>query len=147
MLDVTRVPDRIGRLIVMPKAYARPKSLLAGFRWLRGHRPLARVEAEGFDAFWAVTRHADILEILRQHDLFHNGDRPHTLVPRASDEMARSLAGGSPHPIRTLVHMDEPDHTKYRRVTQAWFTRERIRSLEQRIRAIARASIERMAER
>jgi cytochrome P450 len=145
MLDVTRVPDRIGRLIVLPKAYARPKSLLAGFRWLRAHRPLARVEAEGFDAFWAVTRHADILEVLRQHDLFHNGDRPHTLVPRASDEMARSLTGSS-HPIRTLVHMDAPDHLKYRRIAQSWFTPQRAKLLEDRIRGIARASIDRMAE-
>src|SRR3954451_9449162 len=145
MIDVTRVPDRIGRLIVLPKAYARPKSLLAGFRWLRAHRPLARVEAEGFDAFWAVTRHADILEVLRQHDLFHNGDRPHTLVPRASDEMARSLTGSS-HPIRTLVHMHAPDHLKYRRIAQSWFTPQRAKLLEDRIRGIARAGIDRMAE-
>jgi cytochrome P450 len=94
-----------------------------------------------------VTKHADILEIIRQHDLFHNGDRPHTLVPRASDETARALTGGSPHPIRTLVHMDEPDHLKYRHVTQSWFTQQKAKSLENRIRAIARASIDRMAER
>jgi cytochrome P450 len=146
MLDVTKVPDRISRLIVLPKAYARPKSLLAGFRWLRANLPLAQVEAEGFDPFWAVTKHAHILEILRQHDLFHNGDRPHTLVPRASDEMARSLTGGSSHPIRTLVHMDAPDHLKYRRIAQSWFTPQRAKSLEDRIRSIARASVDRMAE-
>src|SRR3954463_10042201 len=147
MAEAEHIPERLGRLIASPKAYARQKSLLAGLRWLRANQPLGRARPEGFDPFWVVTRHADVLEISRQHQLFHNGDRPHTLVPRASDEMARALGDGSPHPIRTLVHMDEPDHTKYRRVTQAWFTRERIRSLEQRIRAIARTSIERMAER
>ena len=147
MAEAEYIPERLGRLIASPKAYARQRSLLAGLRWLRANQPLGRARPEGFDPFWVVTRHADVLEISRQHQLFHNGDRPHTLVPRASDEMARALADGSPHPIRTLVHMDEPDHTKYRRVTQAWFTRERIRSLEQRIRAIARASIERMAAR
>jgi cytochrome P450 len=147
MAEAEHIPERLGRLIASPKAYARQKSLLAGLRWLRANQPLGRAAPEGFDPFWVVTRHADVLEISRQHHLFHNGDRPHTLVPRASDEMARALAAGSPHPIRTLVHMDEPDHTKYRRVTQAWFTRERIKSLEQRIRAIARASIARMAER
>ena len=40
--------------------------------------------------------------------------------------MARALTGGSPHPIRTLVHMDEPDHLKYRRITQSWFTQHRV---------------------
>jgi cytochrome P450 len=60
--------------------------------------------------------------------------------------MARELTGGSPHPIRTLVHMDEPDHLKYRRITQSWFTQQKIASLEADIRTIARASIDRMAE-
>jgi cytochrome P450 len=129
---------------VLPKAYAKPKSLHAGFRWMRGHLPLAEVNAEGFDPFWAVTKHAHILEVLRQQDLFHNGDRPHTLVPQASDEMAHSLTGSS-HPIRTLVHMDAPDHLKYRRIAQSWFTPQKAKSLEDRIRGIARASIDRMA--
>jgi cytochrome P450 len=146
MHEAEKVPGRLGRLIVSPKAYAKQKSLLAAFDWLRANLPLGRVETEDFDPFWVVTKHADILEIIRQHDLFHNGDRAHTLVPRASDEAARALTGGSPHPIRTLVHMDEPDHLKYRRVTQSWFTLQKAKSLEDRIRAIARASIDRMAE-
>ena len=146
MPEVEKIPQRLGRLITSPKAYANRKTLLAGLRWLRANRALGRVESEGFDPFWVVTKHADISEIIRQHDLFHNGDRAHTLVPRASDDMARALTGGSPHPIRTLVHMDEPDHSKYRRITQSWFTQQRVRSLEDRIRSIARASIDRMAE-
>ena len=147
MPEAEKIPRRLGQLITSPKAYAKQKSLLAGLRWLRANLPLGRVETEGFDPFWVVTKHADILEIIRQHDLFHNGDRSHTLVPRASDDIARTLTGGSPHPIRTLVHMDEPDHSKYRRITQSWFTHQRVQSLEDRIRSIARASIDRMAER
>ena len=94
-----------------------------------------------------MTKHADMVDIIRQHDLFHNGDRAHTLVPRASDEMARSMTGGSPHPIRTLVHMDEPDHSKYRAITNSSFTQQRVGSLGDRIRTIARASVDRMAMR
>jgi hypothetical protein len=147
MPEAEKIPERLGRLIASPKAYARQKSLLAGLRWLRANQPLGRIEAEGFDPFWLVTKHADISRIIRQHELFHSGDRAHTLVPRASDEMARALTGGSPHPIRTLVHMDEPDHSKYRRITQSCFTQQSVGSLEHGIRAIARASIDRMAER
>jgi cytochrome P450 len=145
MPDAEEIPQRLAHLIASPKAYARRKSLLGGLRWLRANQPLGRVEIEGFDPFWLVTRYADVSRIIRQHELFHNGDRAHTLVPRASDEMARALTGGSPHPIRTLVHMDEPDHLKYRRITQSWFTQHRLRSLEHQIRAIARASVDRMA--
>jgi cytochrome P450 len=147
MPEVEKIPERLGRLIASPKAYARQKSLLVGLQWLRANQPLGRVEMRDFDPFWLVTRHADVSRIIRQHDLFHNGDRPHTLVPRASDEMTRALTGGSPHPIRTLVHMDEPDHLKYRRITQSWFTQQMVGSLEHGIRATARASIDRMAER
>jgi cytochrome P450 len=146
MPEGEKIPHRLELLIASPKAYARQKSLLAGLQWLRANQPLGRVETKGFDPFWLVTRHADVATIIRQHELFHNGDRAHTLVPRASDEMTRALTGGSPHPIRTLVHMDEPDHLKYRRITQSWFTTQRVGSLEYGIRAIARASIDRMAE-
>src|SRR5712691_4403187 len=146
MNETAKVPERLGRLIVLPKAYAKQNSLLAGFRWLRANLPLGRVEIEGVDPIWVVTKHADMQEIIRQHNLFHNGDRAHTLVPRASDERARALTGGSPHPIRTLVHMDAPDHLKYRRIAQSWFTQQKVKSLEDRIRAIARASVDRMAE-
>ena len=146
MPEAEKINRRLSRLITSPKAYARQKSLLAALRWLRANQPLGRAEIEGFDPFWLVTRHADVSNIIRRHDLFHSGDRPHALVPKASDEMARALTGGSPHPIRTLVHMDEPDHLKYRRITQSWFTQQKVGSLEHRIRVIAHASIDRMAE-
>ena len=43
--------------------------------------------------------------------------------------------------------MDAPDHFKYRRITQAWFMAQKVRSLEDRIRAIARDFVEDMATR
>jgi cytochrome P450 len=147
MPEAENIPARLARLITSPKAYARRKSLLAALGWLRANLPIGRVETEDFDPFWVVARHADVLEIIRQHGLFHNGDRAHTLVPRASDDAARAQTGGSPHPIRTLVHMDEPDHSKYRLITQSWFTQQEVKSLEERIRGIARAAIDRMAEK
>jgi len=53
MHETENVPENIGALIVSPKAYARQTRLMAGFRWLRQHNPVGRVEAEGFDPFWA----------------------------------------------------------------------------------------------
>jgi cytochrome P450 len=52
---------------------------------------------------------------------------------------------GTPHLVRSLVQMDAPDHPKYRALTQAWFMPQNIRKLEDRIREIARASVDRMA--
>jgi cytochrome P450 len=134
----SQIPESISNLIVSPQAYARQKNLLSAFRQLRETNPVGRVEIRDFDPFWAVTRHADILAVSRQHDVFHNGDRATALVPRATDEKIRALTHGSPHLIRTPVHMDAPDHPVYRALTQAWFTRQSIHSLEQRIRGLAR---------
>src|SRR5215813_6896097 len=145
MSAAERVPTDIAGLIVSPKAYAAQKELMAGFRWLRHNNPIGRVEAAGFDPFWAVTRHADIVAVSRRHELFHNGVRASTLVPRAADELARSLRGGSPHLMRTLLQMDAPDHARYRQITQAWFTQKNLDSFEDRIRRVARLTIDRMA--
>jgi len=63
----------------------------------------------------------------------------------AADDHIRQQTGGSPHLVRSLVQMDAPDHPKYRALTQAWFMPRNIAGLDQRIRNIARASVERMA--
>eukprot|EP01035_Chromulina_nebulosa_P039281 gene39281-53101_t len=55
------------------------------------------------------------------------------------------MMGGSPHLLRTLVQMDAPDHHKYRALTQAWFMPQNLKKLEDRIRVIARASVDKMA--
>jgi len=146
MFDASRqvVPAEIARLIVSPQAYARRRKLLAAFGWLREGNPIGRVETDEFDPFWIVTRHADILSVSRQHDIFHNSDRATALVPRSTDEGIRALAGGSPHLIRTLVNMDAPDHAEYRRVSQAWFTQQGIHALQDRIRMVARDCLDRM---
>ena len=147
MSEAADVPADLGALIVSPKAYANQRDLMAGFRWLRQNNPVGRVEVDGFDPFWAVTTHADIVGISGRHDLFRSGDRASTLVPRAADDLARSLTGGSPHLMRTLLQMDAPDHARYRHLTQAWFTRQNVGAFECRIRPLARRAIDGMAER
>ncbi len=147
MNETEMSPEKVGALIVSPAAYATQKALMAGFQWLRHNNPLVLIEADGFDPFWAVTAHADILEVSRRHDLFCNGERATTLVPRAADELARSLTGGSPHLMRTLLQMDAPDHARYRHIAQAWFSRQGVGAFEDRVRRLARLSVNRMAER
>ncbi len=139
-----RIPDDHARNLVDPVAYADGR-VFRTYDWLRSNQPLGRAEIEGVDPFWVVTRHADILEISRQNDLFLNGDKSPTLVSQEGDARIREMMGGSPHLLRTLIHMDAPDHPKYRALTQAWFMPQNLRSLETRIREIARASVDKMA--
>lgn len=140
-----RIDDEMAWKALEPKSYA-DDSCHEAFRWLRANNPLGRVELEDFDPFWMVTKHADILEISRQNDLFHNGDLQTTLAPKMIDQKIRAMTGGSPHLVRSLVQMDPPDHPKYRMLTQAWFMPQNIRKLEDRIREIARDHIDKMAD-
>ena len=140
-----RIDDDMVWAAIDPKNYA-DDSIHDAFRWLRANNPLGRAEVEDFDPFWVVTKHADILEVSRQNDLFHNGDLQTTLTPKSIDQKIRAMTGGSPHLVRSLVQMDAPDHPKYRIMTQAWFLPQNIRKLEDRIRQIAREHVDRMAD-
>ena len=139
------IPQDIANTIVDPKAYADGKRVDDAFTTLRRDLPLAVAQPEGFDPFWVVTKHADIQEVERQNDLFHNGDTFTTLTNKEGAAAVMKLTGGSPHLVRSLVQMDNPDHFAYRRLTQAWFLPQNLRKLEGRVREIARQFVDRMA--
>jgi cytochrome P450 len=136
-----RVPRTIVRDLTNPVAYADGR-IDSHYRELRQHVPLGLAELDGFDPFWVVTRHADILAVSRQNRLFHNGDRPAALTGHVAEACMRRLNGGMPHMIRSLIEMDAPDHAKYRMLTQTWFKPGYLDRLEGEIRGIARATVE-----
>lgn len=140
------IPQEIAWDIVDPQAYADGGRVDRAFAWLRQNAPVEVAELEAFDPFWVITRHADILEVERQNDLFHNGDRATVLTNKEADKKVREMMGGSPHLVRSLVQMDNPDHMNYRRLTQSWFMPQNLKKLEARIREIARSFVDRMAE-
>lgn len=140
------VPEDIAPLLVDPAAYADGR-IFEAYRRLRREAPLAVAHLPGFSPFWVVTRHADILEVSRQNDLFHNGDRAATLTSDEMDARVRAMTGGSPHLVRSLVQMDPPDHPKFRTIAQAWFLPANLRKLEDRVREIARAAVDDFAAR
>jgi len=145
MSEAIDVPDDIALTVITPKAYAEDRPVHDAFRWLRANRPLGKAKLDGIYPFWIVSKHADILEISRQNELFRSGDMPTTFTTIEGDRTIRKLTGGSPHLVRTLVQMDAPDHPKYRVLTQSWFLPQNIRRLEDRIRRIAADHVERMA--
>jgi cytochrome P450 len=135
-----RIPKSVADVLALPAAYADSR-IHEAYRWLRANEPLGVADIDGVDPFWVVTRHEDILEVSRQNDLFHNGDRSPTIVSQEADRQVREMMGGSPHLLRTLIHMDAPDHLKYRLLTQAWFMPQNLKRLEDQIRVIAKAAV------
>jgi cytochrome P450 len=142
-----KIPQHIAQTIIDPKAYAAGVPIDEAFAYLRRQMPLAIAEPEGVDPFWVVTKCKDILEVERNNDLYHNGDRSTVLTNRTSDDRVRAIMGGSPHLVRSLVQMDNPDHGNYRRLGQPYFLPQNIRKLEPRIREIAKSFVQRMADK
>ncbi len=144
-MSTPTLPAEISSALVDPKAYGEWDGLHEKFSWARAHAPLAVAETERFDKFWAVTRHADILEVSRNNARFASAERMTTLIDREGEKIARAATpNGDGHLVRSLVQMDAPDHMKYRLLTQSWFMPKNLRTIEDRIREIAKATVEKM---
>lgn len=136
------VPADIARKIVDPRAYA-DGSIYDAYKWLRANDPLGLIEVEGYDPFRVVTRHADIMEIGRRNNEFFNGPNA-VLNTQVGYRRTLEFTGGKPLAL-SLIQMDPPMHAQYRDLTAAWFQPGNLKSLEPRIRELARQSVDRMA--
>jgi cytochrome P450 len=138
-----QLPADVAKALTDPKAYGEWNGLHDKFAWARANAPLAVAEVPDYDPFWAVTRHADIMEVSRNNKLYASGVRQTTLTMKAIDALVRTQIPDG-HLIKSLVQMDAPDHMKFRLLTQTWFMPKNLRILEDRIREIARETVDHM---
>ncbi|MFI6904703.1 cytochrome P450 [Nonomuraea sp. NPDC050394] len=141
---MTMTLTEAGLTLADPSAYADEARLHRALGLLRRDDPVHWVEAEGYHPFWAVTRHADIMEIERNHPVFRNAPRPVLAKAETDARMARSRAEGTA--LRTLIHMDDPRHRVTRAIGADWFKPRAMRAMEQRVRELARQYVDRMSE-
>ena len=121
-------------LILNPEYWGRNGFPHAAARWLRENDPIRWYESELVDPFWLVTRHADVVEVSRNSQLWSSTER-------IMIEARRS----EPLPIRTMLHMDPPEHTKHRKIYKDWLTPRSVRRMEDRLREISRELVDEMA--
>jgi|HubBroStandDraft_4_1064222.scaffolds.fasta_scaffold19922_3 cholest-4-en-3-one 26-monooxygenase len=100
--------------------------------YLRKHKPVFWCEYPKTDPFWAITKHADIIQISKQPRLFLNG--PRLLVFVNEDGFEDSPTP----PFRHLLDMDPPDHGEYRVVVSRNFTPRGVSPLGPEIENITR---------
>lgn len=131
-----------GHALATPSVYADDDQLHEALSLLRRQAPVHWVEPPGYRPFWAITRHADVMEIGRENRRFRNGLRP-VLMPVAMEQEAAAQEAG----LRTLIHLDGEEHRRLRAVGAEWF---RSRALGDGVRGhvadIARRQVDRMAE-
>jgi cytochrome P450 len=145
MSAAAEVPqDRIDDAIVNPDNYADEQKIHAVYAALRKNAAVQMMHPAGYRPFWAITKHADILEVEKRSDVFVNRLRTY-LSPIEGEEWVRSVTGDT-HLFRTLVDIDDPIHMKLRALTQGWFMPPNLKKLEARIAGIAKTHVDRMAE-
>jgi cytochrome P450 len=139
------IPPELVAPVFNPATFGQRGAAHEIFRHLRKEYPLSKVEVPGFDPHWIVTKYDDIREITRQDSIFHSADRSKTLASQYAEQLMREYTGGLPHIFRTLVHMDPPEHTEYRKVTQLQFMPQSIQKLEGSVRETAKRYVDRLA--
>jgi cytochrome P450 len=135
--------------VTNPQSYADWDPLLDTFDRLRQEAPVAWVDAGDaaiHPPFWLVTRYDDVMRMSKDNATFLNN--PHTVVFSLTEgiEFAKAFSGGSEHMVASLVTFDAPIHMKYRKLTQEWFMPKNLRGIEDEIRAIAQATVQRMID-
>ena len=143
-MSVHTTSPEIDNALVSAEAWGDEKGIHEQLTWLRQNDPLRYVEAEGYDPFWNVTKYDDIKTIEGNKKVFINDPRP-TLALAGQDLMIQQ-ATGRKHLVRSLVQMDDPDHLKYRMLTQGWFMGANLRKLQQRVNELATMYVDRMAD-
>src|SRR5262245_17216970 len=61
--------------VASPEHYERNGYPHPEWTWLRRHAPVFWYERPNVEPFWAITKHADIIEISKQPDLFLNAPK------------------------------------------------------------------------
>ncbi|WP_074853787.1 cytochrome P450 [Gordonia westfalica] len=136
--------DEAANVFADPTAYADEPRLHAAMTYLRAHNPVAYVDKAPYRPFYAITKHADIMDIERDNNLWLSEPRP-VLVTAVADDFARSqLESGAG--LRTLIHMDDPHHKKVRAIGQDWFRPKALRELQVQVDALAKRYVDKMVE-
>ena len=124
-------------MLADPMAYTDEPKLHAALAYLRTHAPVSRVDVPNYRPFWAITKHADIMEIERDNMLFTNWPRP-ILITAEGDETHNATG------VRTLIHMDDPQHRVVRAIGADWFRPKAMRALKVRVDELAKTYVDKM---
>jgi cytochrome P450 len=109
-----------------PERFARDGYPHAVWTRLRAEEPVAYFEAPGYEPFWAVTKHADILAISKQPRRFSS-----------AQGITLRREGVKMPPSDMVVMLDPPQHGPVRRVANGRFTPRAVREQSPDIERIA----------
>ncbi len=105
----------------------------ATFDRLRAEDPVHWTEEADGSGFWSIVRYDDALAVSREVETFTSAKGIRLEEMDEEETAAR----------RTMMELDPPEHTRYRRLVSKGFTRRTVESYEDSIRALAVEVVER----
>jgi cholest-4-en-3-one 26-monooxygenase len=102
---------------------------------LRAEAPVAYIEPPGHPPFWAVTKHADVIQVASQPELFSSAQ---------GITLDMDLSGLDVVP-EMIVYLDPPRHGPMRQVANKKFLRSSVRARSQEIERIAAGIVDQAA--
>ena len=141
MTSTAILPDDVARTIADPKSSAQWDSLHRMLVDVRRELPFARAELPDYNPFWVASKYDDIQHVARQNSVFLSGMGG----LQTKTALQFQLEAGTGRQFRSVVAMNEPDHMKYRMLTQAWFMPKNLRQIEERLRRLARTYVDKLA--
>jgi cholest-4-en-3-one 26-monooxygenase len=112
--------------LVDPDRYARRGYPHDVWTRLRAEAPVAYFTPEGYEPFWAITKHADVMEIAKQPLRFSS-----------AHGISLHRAGEVVPPTDLVVMVDPPRHGPLRRAANARFTPRGVRARREELERIA----------
>ena len=110
----------------------------AAFRTLRAERPLAfypepelpesAIPIPAGPGYWALTRHADVVEVSRHPELYCSGRSGSTIQDMPTELLEY---------FGSMINMDDPRHARLRRIVSAAFNPRMVKSIEDSIERVA----------
>jgi cytochrome P450 len=107
---------------------------------LRRDTPVSWIERASGDSYWAITKHADIMHVGKNPELFISSP---TLFVRFEDEPEDEERFEAPP---TLIALDPPKHHKYRQIINKRFTPRAMKKLHPDIERIAKKIVDELLD-
>jgi cytochrome P450 len=123
--------------LVHPDEYADHGYPHEFWKRLRREDPVHWFDRTEGPPFWAITKHADIVEVSKLPDRFLNG--PMLVIPHLPEQQ------NDPRFPPTLIQLDPPKHGLYRQIVSKRFTPRYLRNMHADIERIGREIVDKLA--
>ncbi|HPG26329.1 MAG: cytochrome P450 [Spirochaetaceae bacterium] len=110
---------------------------------LRAEAPVFYCDTDYCEPFYAITRHADIMDISGKPGIFSNIEGPTVFTP-AQRRMRENRDGTGFGNMKTIIEMDPPKHREFRKVASGFFTPRNIHHLDDIVAECAREQVDKL---